>query len=238
MTIMRKLWGKSVVFLLVLGLCLLGSNQDTDMPAVPGQAACGECYEGVSFYYEEGTFPYFHQRDARWRSVGYGRESTIGSAGCGPTTMAMVLSALTGRVHTPVEISRWSESRGYYREGKGTYHILIPDCGKAFGLTVEGLGEGTPESRALAIEKALQAGKLVVAVMGKGHFTKGGHFILIRGREGNRKVWIADSASYSRSSIPWELSLLLREVRKESEGGGPIWVIGSAKSANISPDLR
>ena len=47
--------------------------------------------------YSEGhaNIPYYNQTDARWGYKSYGN-STIGHGGCGPTSLAMVVSGLTG----------------------------------------------------------------------------------------------------------------------------------------------
>lgn len=68
-------------------------------------------------------------------------------------------------------------------------------------------------------------GKLVVAIMSRGHFTKSGHFIVLRGVQ-NGKILVADPASYGRSGQLWDLSLILREASRGAVAGGPFWIIG------------
>ena len=72
---------------------------------------------------------------------------------------------------------------------------------------------------------ALAEGKLVVAIMSQGHFTKSGHFIVLRGVQ-NGKILVADPASYHRSGQMWDLSLILREASRGAAAGGPFWIIG------------
>ena len=72
---------------------------------------------------------------------------------------------------------------------------------------------------------ALSEGKLVVAIMGKGHFTSSGHFIVLRGVQ-DGKILVADPASYSRSQKLWDLSIILNEAGKRAGSGGPFWLIG------------
>ena len=110
---------------------------------------------------------------------------TIGEAGCGPTAMAIVTSTLTGTPHDPVELSEWSVANGHRCEGNGSYHSLIPAAAEAYGLSWESVPPDDPQ----AMVDALADGKLVVAIMAKGHFTNSGHFIVLRGVTAEGKSW-------------------------------------------------
>lgn len=77
------------------------------------------------------------------------------------------------------------------------------------------------------VADALAEGKLVVAIMSKGHFTKSGHFIVLRGINADGKVLVADPASLKRSNQEWDLSLILEEARKRVGAGGPFWAISN-----------
>ena len=68
-------------------------------------------------------------------------------------------------------------------------------------------------------------GKLVVAIMSKGHFTEHGHFIVLRGVK-DGKIMVADPASRSRNGKLWELSLIAKEASSNTSDGGPFWIIG------------
>ena len=106
-------------------------------------------------------------------------------------------------------------------EGNGSYHSLIPAAASAYGLTCE--GNLTEEG----IVEALSSGKLVVVIMSRGHFTKGGHFIVLRGITREGKILVADPASYNRSNQEWDLSIILSESNKAMAAGGPYWAIGN-----------
>ena len=103
-------------------------------------------------------------------------------------------------------------------QGQGSYHSLIPNAAKAWGLNVEGCKASEPQR----ILDALGQGKLVVAIMSPGHFTTGGHFIVLRGVQ-DGKILVADPASISRSQKEWDLSIILS---KRPGAGGPFWIIG------------
>ncbi|MDD3227906.1 MAG: C39 family peptidase [Oscillospiraceae bacterium] len=181
----------------------------------------GQSYEGVVFTDGSMEVVYYNQLDERWANVMYGQSSTIGEAGCGPTSMAIAISTLTGEAHDPIELSNWSVANGYRCEGNGSYHSLIPAAAKEYGLSCEG------DLSAQDIVDALSGGKLVVAIMSKGHFTTGGHFIVLRGVTAEGKILVADPASQRRSNQEWELSLIMNEARKGAAAGGPFWAIGN-----------
>jgi hypothetical protein len=62
--------------------------------------------------------------------------------------------------------------------------------------------------------------------MTKGHFTSGGHFIVLRGVTSEGKILVADPASYTRSEKEWDLNIILNEASKRAGSGGPFWIIG------------
>lgn len=179
----------------------------------------GQSYDGVVFTDGSMEVIYYNQLDERWANIMYGQSSTIGEAGCGPTSMSIIISTLTGESHDPIELTEWSVSNGHRCEGNGSYHSLIPAAAEAYGLSSEG------DLTAQDIVDALSSGKLVVAIMSKGHFTSSGHFIVLRGVTSEGKILVADPASHKRSQQEWDLSLIMNEARKGAAAGGPFWVV-------------
>lgn len=181
----------------------------------------GTSYEGITIN-KEGETPvvYYNQLDSRWADKPYGTDN-IGGYACGPTSMAIVISSLTKSMIDPVQMSKWAYDNGYWCKGSGSYHALIPNAAKSFGLNVEGCSASEPERIALA----LTTGKLVVAIMAKGHFTSSGHFMVLRGVTENGKILVADPASNKRSNQEWDLSIILNEASKHASSGGPFWII-------------
>lgn len=163
---------------------------------------------------------YFNQLDERWANKPYGTDN-IGGYGCGPTSISIVVSSLTDDVVDPMEMSEWAYENGGWCSKSGSYHSLIPNAAKAWGLAVEGCTASEPQR----ILDALSVGKLVVAIMTKGHFTSGGHFIVLRGVQ-DGKLLVADPASYTRSQQTWDLSIILNEASRAAGAGGPFWIIG------------
>lgn len=183
----------------------------------------GQSYEGVVFTDGETQVTYYNQLDERWADKMYGTSSTIGEAGCGPTSMSIVISTLLGEAHDPVELCAWSVDNGHRCEGNGSYHTLIPEAAEAYGLDCD----GATKKQAQKIVNALSEGKLVVAIMSAGHFTSGGHFIVLRGVTEDGKILVADPASYTRSEKEWDLSIIIDEARDGAAAGGPFWIISN-----------
>ncbi|MNW36547.1 hypothetical protein D3C74_135600 [compost metagenome] len=181
----------------------------------------GQQYEGVFLKNGSREVVYFNQLDQRWADKPYGPRDTIGVSGCGPTSLAMVVSTFTGTTVDPVAMSKWAYDNGYLAEGNGSYHSLIPDGAKHFGLQVEGASLKEPQK----VLDALFNGKLVIAIMGKGHFTSSGHFLVLRGVTTEGDILVADSASRKRSGQTWDFSIILSEARKNAAAGGPFWII-------------
>lgn len=163
---------------------------------------------------------YYNQLDKRYAHKPYGTDD-IGTYGCGPTCMAMVVSSLTNETVDPAEMARWAYENGYWCSRSGSYHSLIPGAAKAWGLPVQGCGK----TEGQRIVDALSQGKLVVAIMLKGHFTSSGHFIVLRGVE-NGKILVADPANYTRSQQAWDLAIILNEASGRAGAGGPFWIVG------------
>ena len=163
---------------------------------------------------------YYNQLDERYAGEPYGTDH-IGGYGCGPAAMAIVVSSLTGEVVDPVQMAAWSYENGYWCKGGGSYHALIPAAAENWELAVEGCSVSEPQR----ILDALAEGKLVVAIMSKGQFTKSGHFIVLRGVQ-DGKILVADPASYNRSGQLWDLSIILGEASRGAAAGGPFWIIG------------
>ena len=159
------------------------------------------------------------QTDARWKSKPYrvtGEQSTIGSAGCGPTCAAMVISTLTGKTVTPVDTCDWSIRHGYKALNQGTYYSYFVPQLKAYGIQCKQmLG-----SRILnqpqhpiheQVKQYLSHGYYVIALMGPGTWTKSGHFVLVWGWD--IKVRICDPASVRAERMNGDPDTFRREVR-------------------------
>lgn len=164
---------------------------------------------------------YYSQTDPQWNATLYGTDNTIGVFGCGPTTLAMVLSTFTDNVITPDMAAKWAFDNGHFSHNSGSYHSIIPDGAKAFGLKSKSLQSPSKET----IFDELNQGKLVVVLMNKGIFTSQGHFIILRGVTPEGKVLIADSQSVENSDQSWDIQTILDEAKYTANDGGPFWSI-------------
>ena len=164
---------------------------------------------------------YFSQRDSRWFDTSYGQTGTIGRSGCGPTALAIAISSLGGSAVFPTEVADWAAGNGYYVEGGGSLHALIPNG--AGNWNVPAIGAGYDWQ---AVVDALSDGKLVIAIMGSGHFTSNGHYIVLRGLTDDGKIMVADPASVKRSEELWDAEIIVNEARKDAAAGGAFWILG------------
>ena len=161
---------------------------------------------------------YFNQGDPLWAEQPYGSDD-IGRYGCGPAVMAMAVYSLTGEETDPAQMARAAVSGGHWAKKSGSYLSIVPCLAEEFNLKSETIPKKKPES----LEEALLSGKLLVALMGPGHFTKGGHFILIRGITLNGTLLVADPNSRDRSLQEWDAQLLLDELSSSTAHGAPLW---------------
>lgn len=163
---------------------------------------------------------YFNQAEEPWASKPYGQDQ-IGGYGCGPTTMAMTVASLTDCQTDPALMAQWAAEQGYWASKSGSYLSIVEGAAQAYGLEAAPLEDRTPEG----LREALLSGKMAVALMGPGHFTNNGHFILLRGITLNGTILVADPNSTERSLCEWEPQLILDELSGNQASGGPLWVI-------------
>lgn len=153
-----------------------------------------------------GEIPLFLQWDKRWGYNEYGNDM-LAITGCGPTSLSMVIVGLTGDLSAdPGAVAAFSQSHGFWVDGKGTDWGLMTSGAEAYGLkaTEVPLWENS-------IIKQLQAGHPVICAMGPGVFTTTGHFIVIYGYE-NGEFLINDPNSLARSEQRWTYSSFESQV--------------------------
>lgn len=102
---------------------------------------------------------YYNQGEEPWANMGYGT-STIGGAGCGPTSMAIVISTLTGQTVNPQMTCAYSIANGEYVSGVGTAHSFPTNAAHHWGLTCERVGK----DRMGYVVQSLKEGKMVVEI--------------------------------------------------------------------------
>ena len=163
---------------------------------------------------------YYNQSDPEWSDQPYGSD-TLGKYGCGPVSMAMAVSSLTEQAVDPAEMARWAVDNGHWARHGGSYLSIVAGAAESYGLSVETV----PDCDAERLQLELSSGKIAVALMTKGHFTNGGHFILLRGTTLDGSILVADSNSRERSLSPWDAQLILDELSSSRSNGAPLWFL-------------
>ena len=168
------------------------------------------------------TITYFCQSDEAWAEQPYGTD-TIGPYGCGPTAMAMAVASLTDTDTDPVKMAAWAVDHGYWARRSGSYHSIIQGIAQEFGLKAESFTARTPDE----LRRALRSKSILVALVGPGHFTTGGHFILIRGVTLNGDLLVADPNSLENSLQTWDPQIILDELSSARDHGAPLWILSA-----------
>lgn len=165
---------------------------------------------------------YYNQTDEDWAEQPYGTDQ-IGGYGCGPTAMAMAVSSLSDTLVDPAEMAGLCVEQGHWCRKHGSYYTIVSGIAETYGLTCTSLPPEELTEETLITH--LATGDLVVALMTTGHFTNGGHFILLRGVTLDGSILVADPASRERSLTPWDLNLILDELSQTRANGAPLWLL-------------
>ncbi len=168
-----------------------------------------------------GPITYFNQSDYRWAKHKYGKSTPMYSAGCGPTTMAMVIDTIDPDNYiTPDKMADIAYLKGCYIDGGGSTHNIVKKCADEYNIPVRAISASADN-----IKNSLDNNKLVVALVGRGEFTEGGHFILITSMDKNGKLSIADPISIENTHKKWDANFIISQLKK-SASSGPLWELG------------
>lgn len=125
---------------------------------------------------------YYSQIDRRWKNHVYtaigDNSQTIGTSGCGPTSAAMIVTAIKGTI-TPAEMGDLFVQYGYRSANSGTYWSAFRWVADVFDIEYQ---ETSSLDTAINL---LRNNNYVVASVANGLFTSGGHFIVLVGIEGD-----------------------------------------------------
>lgn len=170
----------------------------------------------------EGDYPQYLQCDAKWKNEKYGG-STMCNAGCGPASLAMLVTAATGKDVLPTDLAEITQGPGncsYYNDSS-------PDCGSSFarveytkkvcekyGCEVKQLPDNSVET----IRQALKDGWMIHLSGGAASdapeaslsthdtatnpFMTTGHFVGIFKIDNDDKVMVADPAGDAKPGYP------------------------------------
>ena len=168
---------------------------------------------------------YFNQGESPWAEASFGPDSVKGF-GCGPTAMSMVVSTLGPELVDPAQMAQTAYELGYCAPGSGSYLSIVEGLAQHFGLEAHSCGELSADD----LYQRLATGQLLIALMGPGHFTSGGHFIVLRGATLTGQILVADPNSRERSLALWDPQLILDELSSSRSSGAPLWYFPSLGS--------
>ena len=124
-----------------------------------------------------GGIPLYKQWDPRWGGNSYSCGTSIASAGCGVTALAMVISHWTGKEVLPSETAQSAINHGWRICNQGTSWSAMTGMPSLYGL----------KSKTISWEEAKRYLALNIPVIqshAPGYFTDGGHFIVLTGISG------------------------------------------------------
>lgn len=158
--------------------------------------------DGISDYDGSG-FPYYNQFDPKWAGIDWGggngscgsgpHVNTIGKSGCGPSSFAMMATALTGKAITPDMTAKIAGEEGCHVSSGSSWKITQVLAAQ-YGLQYKDLAASSRDDAIQKINQALDDGWMIhTSGKGSNPFTSGGHYIGIRGLTSDGKWLIADS---------------------------------------------
>ena len=135
----------------------------------------------------EPKLTYISQIDNRWKNYPYtvtnNKNQTIGRSGCGVATAAMIIDSIVGNVSV-TELADAFVKYGYRSPNNGTYWSANRAIADEFDI------EYKETSNLGVMLEMLKNNNYIIASVGNGLFTTGGHYIVIYGIEGdNLKIY-------------------------------------------------
>lgn len=155
-----------------------GIATDASSTAIAPVSSCGAITTSAGALGWDLSGPHamvnYDQGDPRWANDPYGAgKDSIGSSGCGPTSMAMVAATLTGNTSiTPLTIAN---QYGAQYHTDGTSWAVWPVFASDYGLTYTNLG-----TNLTAAANIIRQGGLVIIAVNQGYFTNDSHLMVIR----------------------------------------------------------
>ena len=157
--------------------------------------------------WNKGVVPSLYQQDPAWAQASYAG-GDFSETGCGPTCIAMVYVALTGRDDkNPADMGALSEQLGC-ASSEGTAWLFMTEGAAQLGLSSSEI----PADEA-SVRQAILSGSPVVCSMGPGDFTTTGHFIVLTGIDKQGRLVIRDPNSPERTARTWAFDVVLGQCR-------------------------
>lgn len=166
----------------------------------------GSCNGSSSW---SGKFPFMFQCEGEWAAARYARGDYCDS-GCGITSAAMTVSAITGQLVKPTDLNqkrscdttvdsscllRWAEDYGF--EGVSVTKELNLGTGSSDDQIVQGINKYLKNGYIIIIAGRRALGRYSEEL--RNPFSDSGHYVVFYGIDGDGKWLIADPAGTGRS---------------------------------------
>lgn len=120
-----------------------------------------------------------------------GTQYSIKSSGCGVVSMAMVLSTFVDKSYDPITVMREAQSGNFCGPGiSGTNASFFAKSATTHGLGYQSVSKNG--NLQLVLDALKSGNSLVIAHMGPGSFTSGGHYIVLSAVSDDGKVYVND----------------------------------------------
>lgn len=145
----------------------------------------------------------YKQADSRWGSKNYNGSSTMATAGCGPTSVAMLAYAVDGKTD-PWDVAKFMKKNGYAIRNNGTAWSGIPAAMKHFGLK-----DVKNVTKMSDVWKYMKKGYCAVFLFGAGSrggicWTTSGHYVAVTDyKVSNGKHMLYTRDSGGRNHTGW-----------------------------------
>lgn len=147
----------------------------------------------------------YMQTDSRWKNLRLkcsGGTMSLGGGGCGPTSAAMLIETLTGKQCLPTETFGWACEHGYVYANQGTAYEYFKPQFATYGLDCQMIPSVCLNAKSPVREivtRKLLEGYYLIALMKKGLWTNGGHYIVVWWAD--EKIRINDPASTKQARL-------------------------------------
>lgn len=168
---------------------------------------------------QDGWIQYYQ---ADYRNLKY-KNSNFAESGCGPTSLCIVLTHITGRSITPTDLYKMPGFENYYLPGSGFYGSIFEAGTKYFKVpyTVKQISEFDE------MYSYLKKGYPVIDIQLKGIFTGGGHYIVLAYATEDGGIVVKDPNKYNAIEKPYGRGYNTRVFTKEEmtkSHGSTYWI--------------
>ena len=157
---------------------------------------------------DDVDIPLLMQWDQRWGYTVYS-SAAFGQTGCCPTSLAMVYQGITRKTDmSPYDMGVLAKENGFMTQYEGTDGQFLVTCGQQLGLAASEIPMSSD-----GLRWALSEGYVVIANVGPGDFTEGGHFLVVAGLAENGEAIVNDPYSVEKSERTWSIETIVNQSK-------------------------